>query len=251
MERAKEITSYGYVLKSGGDFVLLQSIEMAFHLFAAQQRTRESEERYRVAFMTSPDSVNINKLDGTYVDINEGFTALTGFTRSDVIDELESRFRCKDGTLKTAVMSARLITINGEPHILSITRDVTEKRETEEQLRAAEVALRQSEERFRLAVEGSRDGLWDWNLESDEAYHSSQFAEMLGYKAEELPYTSAAWIDLIHPEDREEAMSRVQQYLSGGAERYESTFRMRAKDGSYRSSQEQSRHGCLPYQPQR
>jgi len=133
---------------------LRESITMALELFEAHRKTKESEEKYRAAFMNSPDAVNINRIDGLYVDINEGFTKLTGFTREDVIEKLsseidiwaipedreklikglnkdgvvenlESEFRRKDGSLTTALMSARLIRINGEPHILSITRDIS------------------------------------------------------------------------------------------------------------------------------
>ncbi len=256
VDRVKGITRYGYVLKNTGDFVLLESISMAFELHAVLQHTRESEEKYRAAFMTSPDAVNINRLDGLYVDINEGFTALTGFTREDVIgklsseigiwaipedrerlveglkrdgsvENLESQFRRKDGSLTTAVMSARIISINQQPHILSITRDISERKRLEDQ-------LRQSEERFRIAVEGSRAGLWDWHLVTGEAYFNDRFGSMLGYEPGELPATAAAWRNLLHPDDVEAANRRVADYLEGRSKTYESTFRMRTKSGEYR-----------------
>jgi PAS domain S-box-containing protein len=101
-------------------------------------------------------------------------------------------------------------------------------------LRRTEESLLRSEERFRLAIEGSRDGLWDWNLQTNEAFHSDRFATMLGYEPGELPYTGEAWSALLHPEDRDEALRRVDEHLQGKTEIYESVFRMRAKDGSYR-----------------
>jgi len=126
----------------------------------AQKNLKESEEKYRKAFHSSSDSVNINKMDGTYVDINEGFTTLTGYTRKDVIgnssleldiwaipehrntllaglrknnsvSNFETNFRCKDGSIKTALMSAEIIYLNDEQHILSITRDITERKQAE------------------------------------------------------------------------------------------------------------------------
>ncbi|HPS85577.1 MAG TPA: PAS domain S-box protein [Spirochaetota bacterium] len=170
VEKVKGITRYGYVIKSSGDFVLNSSIEMAFELFEANRNIentmlamKESEEKYRAAFMTSPDAVNINGMDGMYVDINDGFTKLTGYTRDDVIgvlsseidiwsrpedrvklikgltesgsvENLESLFRCKDGSTKTALMSARIIKLKNEPHILSITRDISERKEFERKI---------------------------------------------------------------------------------------------------------------------
>ena len=136
----------------------------------SEKLVREIEERYRTAFKISPDAVNINKLDGTYVDINEGFTVLTGYTEEDVlgissvnlniwakpedreklikglkesgkVENLESVFRRKDGSLTTALMSARIISIDDEPHILSITRDISARKVMENELvRAKEKA---------------------------------------------------------------------------------------------------------------
>jgi PAS domain S-box-containing protein len=111
--------------------------------------------------------------------------------------------------------------------IQCIAHDMTEVVETKEE-------LRENEERFRLAVEGTRDGLWDWNLLTDEAYHSDQFERMLGYEPGELPNTSAAWSDLLHPDDQALFFDDVEAYLQGETESYESTFRMRTKDGSWR-----------------
>ena len=132
-----------------------------------RRRIAESETKYETAFNTSPDAININSADGRFVEINDGFTQLTGFTREDVIgkssleiklwaipedrekvirglkengfvENLESEFRCKDGSLKTGLISARYIDINNERHILSIARDITKYLEMENQLRQAQ-----------------------------------------------------------------------------------------------------------------
>ena len=122
----------------------------------AEDELRESEDKFSMTFKSSPDSVNINRLeDGLYVDVNEGFTRITGFTREDVIgktslelniwenlddrermvkglrekgyiENLETQFRKKDGSLLTGLMSARLIYPKGVPHLINITRDITE-----------------------------------------------------------------------------------------------------------------------------
>ncbi len=129
----------------------------------AENALRESEERFSLTFNSSPDSININRLDdGLYVDINQGFTRITGFTRDDIIgktsveleiwqdpaqrqrlvrelrekgylENLEAQFRKKDGSLRTGLMSARLITLKGVPHCISITRDITERKTYEKE----------------------------------------------------------------------------------------------------------------------
>jgi PAS domain S-box-containing protein len=148
----------------------------------AEQDLKESEERFRLAYRTSPDAININRLsDGLFVDINEGFTRLTGFTREEVIDRtsleidiwchpedrqklirglqekryyenLEADFRRKDGSIATALMSAQVFVLQGIPHILSITRDISDLRQAEEERRILEERLQRSERMESLGI---------------------------------------------------------------------------------------------------
>ena len=120
----------------------------------AERKLQESEAKFVLAFNSSPDAMNINRLDdGLYININRGFTELTGFTKDDVrgktsldinvwhdpsdrqrlvqdlntngyCENLEARFCRKDGTITTALMSASIISLNDVPHIISITRDI-------------------------------------------------------------------------------------------------------------------------------
>jgi PAS domain S-box-containing protein len=130
----------------------------------AEEALRTSEYKFATAFRISPDSVNINRMsDGLYLEVNEGFTRLTGYTREDAIgkssddlgiwvDEadqtrlieglrkdgevanLEAAFRLKNGQIKIGLMSARLIQINGDTCILSITRDISELKQAAEEI---------------------------------------------------------------------------------------------------------------------
>lgn len=124
----------------------------------AERALLKSEEKFRLAFRTSPESVNMNRAsDGLYLDINEGFTKIMGYTRNDVIgktslelniwdnpkdraklvkglqengvvENLEARFRAKNGSIKYGLMSARVIEIDNEMVILNITRDITDRK---------------------------------------------------------------------------------------------------------------------------
>lgn len=141
----------------------------------AEEALKLSEEKFRLAFNTSPDAININRMhDGLYVAINQGFTDLTGFTAHDVMgktsleiniwadpqdrqklveglrengyyENLEANFRRKDGSLLTALMSARIISLEGVPHLLSITRDISARLKTEEEKGRLESQLRQAQ----------------------------------------------------------------------------------------------------------
>jgi PAS domain S-box-containing protein len=114
----------------------------------------------------------------------------------------------------------------------AVLRSLKEKREIEERRRAEE-ALRISEERFQLAMRGSDEGLWDWNLKLDEVYFSPRWKAMLGYADDELENRFDTWKRLIHPEDKEPVLAKVRDFLEGRAINYEIEIRMRHKEGHY------------------
>jgi PAS domain S-box-containing protein len=123
-----------------------------------------SEEKFRKAYMTSPDSININRLsDGMYVSVNKVFTRLMGYTEEEIIgktslemniwvnpddrsnlakelklngavENFEAEFCSKNGKIILGSMSASLIELDGEPHILNVTRDITSRRQAEDAL---------------------------------------------------------------------------------------------------------------------
>lgn len=108
-------------------------------------------------------------------------------------------------------------------------------RRSRKELEQKHKELMDEKERFELAVEGALDGLWDWNLQTDEVVHSAQFETMLGYEVGELPDSIECWKDLLHPDDYAQAMEVVGQYLDKKGEGvYENTFRMKTKSGEWR-----------------
>jgi PAS domain S-box-containing protein len=94
-------------------------------------------------------------------------------------------------------------------------------------------ALRKSEERFSLAMQGANDGLWDWDVKTGEVYYSPRWKSMLGYDAAEIEPDVAAWERLLHPDDRPAAKQEVADFLSGELDTFELEFRMRHKEGHY------------------
>ncbi len=107
-------------------------------------------------------------------------------------------------------------------HALNKLELKTEKR-TEE--------LYKSEERFSLAMRGANDGLWDWDLETDEVYYSPRWKSMLGYEEGELSNTLDTWASLVNPDDKDLVLETVQGYLAGRADSFEVEIRMRHKHG--------------------
>jgi PAS domain S-box-containing protein len=145
----------------------------------------EAKEHYEIIFNTSPDATVITKIsDGLILDINEGFSALSGYTRDEAIgttslniwndpadrqrivnelkekgyrENFEAIFRRKDGSTFFGLMSAKIITLRGLPHILSITRDITERKQTETQTLEIEALKRTNQAKSELLANVSHE----------------------------------------------------------------------------------------------
>ncbi len=98
--------------------------------------------------------------------------------------------------------------------------------------RSAE-SLRLSEERFRLAMTGANDGLWDWDLVSEAVFYSPRWKAMLGYGDAELGNRLETWRDLLHPEDLEAALAMVAQLRRGEIDSFEAEHRLRHRQGHW------------------
>lgn len=90
-----------------------------------------------------------------------------------------------------------------------------------------------SEQRFRLALRGANDGLWDWDMATDEVYYSPRWKSMLGYEEDELENVLDTWANLVHPDEKHIVLGKVEDYLSGKADSFEVEMRMKHKDGHY------------------
>ena len=99
------------------------------------------------------------------------------------------------------------------------------------QLKQYEADIQNEKERFQLAIEGSNDGLWDWNPQSNEIWYSPRWKSMLGYKDNELENHLDEWINRMHPDDYEQTFERIQAHIDGKTEVYESEHRIKHKDG--------------------
>ncbi len=93
--------------------------------------------------------------------------------------------------------------------------------------------LRDSEERWKFALEGSGDGLWDWNLKTDEVFYSDKWKEMLGYGPDEISGSLKEWEKRIHPNDIDTAYRQIRRHITGESPVYKCEHRLMHKNGSY------------------
>jgi PAS domain S-box-containing protein len=131
--------------------------------------------------------------------------------------------------------------------LVASSRDVTERVHYEQELHAAQEQLARqaaatmalaedldrSHERFDLAVSGTNDGIWDWDLRTDTIYFSPVWFHILGYRPDELPFTATTWTDNIHPDDLMAAYRCIQDHLDGKTELYVHPHRLRHRGGHY------------------
>jgi PAS domain S-box-containing protein len=213
---------------------------------------QDSEARFRKAFQTSPDGITITRIqDGRLLSVNEGFCRILGYSEGEVLGKTslelniwvdpadhekivaglrehgqvtnyDASFRAKDGSLRQGLMSASLIELGGEKHILQTTRDVSERKQAEE-------ALRESEDKFKYVFDYSNAGK-SITLPSGEVHVNNAFATMLGYTSEELEQTR--WQDITHPEDLERTQKEVDAILRGEKDTARFTKRYLHKNGA-------------------
>jgi diguanylate cyclase (GGDEF)-like protein/PAS domain S-box-containing protein len=98
----------------------------------------------------------------------------------------------------------------------------------------AEQALRESEKRYELAVRGANDGLWDWDLQSNQIYYSPRWKAMLGFGEDEIANDPAEWFNRVHPSDLEHLRMEISAHINGTTPHFENEHRMLHKDGTYR-----------------
>ncbi|HEY9805475.1 MAG TPA: PAS domain S-box protein, partial [Candidatus Obscuribacterales bacterium] len=168
-----------------------------------------------------------SKADGATYPVHECpiYAAIRDGTLQHVDEEV---FWRRDGSSFPVEYISTPIRENGQLVGAVVTfQDITERKQAEE-------ALRESQERYALAVEGANDGLWDWNLKTNEIYFSHRWQSMLGYQEGEISSNPEEWFNRVHPEDVERLKAQIDLHLAGLSPHFESEHRMRHHDGSYR-----------------
>ncbi|WP_176962267.1 sensor domain-containing diguanylate cyclase [Mariprofundus sp. NF] len=258
---AQEVRNLGLIL--GAVVFLLVSLVIGIgFIFYKQEAERKlleeeklaQEKRYRISIRTANEGYWMTDENGNLLEVNDAYCELTGYSREELMrmnvadleareraDEVadhikdiadkgrarfETRHRCKDGRTVCVEVSATVAPFDGALRGFAFIHDLTKRK-------IAEQALADSEERFSLAMEGSSDGLWDWNLKTNDVVFSKRWKSMLGYSEDELENSFDTWERLVHPNDINKAKQAIDDYLSGKISKYEVEFRMQHKDGHW------------------
>lgn len=200
------------------------------------------------------DIILLTEMDGTIIAANQRAVDTYGYSSEEIVNKnirdirdwpglqvsieamikavpegivYQTRHKRKDGSSFPVEVSAKWVVSDHQERIISIVRDISQREKTRE-------ALVQSETRWQLAVQGSNDVIWDWNLDSGEIFISDRLGDFTGYSPAEIPAHIDDFIALCHPDDIDLIRQALFAHFRKKAPIYKAEYRIRNKDGTYR-----------------
>jgi two-component system, cell cycle sensor histidine kinase and response regulator CckA len=263
-------------LWSERDIALLQDLaasavtEIELRREIAQRRQaefgrRDSEEQLHNTFEQVGIGMAITSLDGRWLRVNRVFSEMLGAAPEDLLGfpaesrtypddapadreamrillagecrtyTMEKRFLGASGDVVWGLVSVSLVSSpEGQPaHFIATIQDTTEQKQ-------AEAALREDEERYRLAALGSRQVIREWEFAADRLSWDEGTGPLLDYQHSELGDTADWWYERIHPDDRERVVESIDSAVSQGDTNWSQEYQFRLADGSYASMEDRA-----------
>lgn len=250
------VIGIGLILLTG--MVGLRREDLLQSLREETRRHRDSDSRFRKLIETSPTGELLVDSAGRIALVNSEVERLFGYPREELIGRpvemlLPQRHRERHvGYRSQYFESPRFGVMSEGPEVFGLRKD---GREIPVDIRLSHMhtddgafalatvidisvqrslveQLRLSEERFQRAIEGSSDGLWEWNILTQAVWYSPRFFELLGHAVGEFPGTFESFETRLHPEDRARVMEAVRSHLEDD-QPYDVRYRLRRKDGKY------------------
>jgi len=226
-------------------------------LIASEREILESKKFLENVFETNMDGIIVGDEWGCFVKVNHAVEEITGYSEAELIGKhprdlveedkqgempaeireslekgeiknLEILWRRKDGSICPLEFNVKFLKDDSGNITGSIgsIRDITQRKETE-------AALKESEERLELSYKATKDGLWDWNIQTGKCFFNPRFYTMLGYEPYEMPHSFKTWESLVHPDDIEPALQIIRDHVEKRSDNYEQEFRMQTKSGDF------------------
>jgi PAS domain S-box-containing protein len=222
----------------------------------AELNLLQSEERFRSAALDSPYPMMLFAEDGEIIFINHAWSNLSGYSENELStweDWQKKAFRTqkkpqnkisqhiqfpeeneqiriftKSGQTRTWIFSSASLPDLPDTRglVLATASDLTD-------LTQAEQALRESEERYSKITLATNDGIWDWDLVTNDVYYDPQYYTMSGYMVDEFPHRLEEFQNRIHPEDVDRVMQTAQDHLDNKIKQFVVEFRFQRKDSSW------------------
>ncbi|RZK99441.1 MAG: PAS domain S-box protein [Rubrivivax sp.] len=231
----------------------------------AAEKLRVSEELYRSVASSISDGLIVVQLDGRVVAINQAGCRILGVQSAELVnvstqealayqlltDDLQSvlpreqwpviatirtgerqvakvhPLRRRDGDIAWVQISSHMLRVNAQAQpfaVVATFRDITQERQ-------AAQALALSEERWKFALDGAGDGVWDWDAAADRIFYSQRWKAMLGHEDLDIGDQVSELTDRIHPDDRAPVVAALNAYLAQDQGLFQAEFRMRHKLG--------------------
>lgn len=227
------------------------------HILYSQLKV--SNDTFKGAFQYSAIGMALVSTDGRFIEVNNKLCETVGYTEEELLAtdfqtithpedlsldldrvhmvlrgeiknyQIEKRYIHKNGGLVWVLLAVSLVRdANGAPlHFVSQIKDITARKK-------AEAELKKSEQRWLFALEGSDEGVWDWDGKNDTVFFSKKWKEMLGYSEHEIGDKLNEWSDRVHPNDIERCNEDLNKHFKGETPFYTNEHRLLCKDGTYK-----------------
>ena len=219
----------------------------------------EREQQFRVTFEQAAVGIAHGGLDGEMLLVNQKYCDILGYPHEEMITKsyleithpddlhldndymrqliageipyfsLEKRYIRKDGSCVWANLTVSLLrSPDGTPQYnMAVIEDISDRKQ-------AEAALQASEERWQLALKGSNDGIWDWDIKTGEVFYSPRWNEILEDPDGEIANNLDEWSNRIHPDDIDSVRGAIADHLAKKTPFYITEHRIQCKNGNYK-----------------
>lgn len=224
-----------------------------------ERKIKESEQIFRGAIENSVLGMSLHKTNGQWMAVNKALCDMLGYSEAEllrmnfrevthpddlnnsqmVVDQLvsgvkntcqiEKRYIRKSGDIIWAMLSISAVRDEQGKILYFITQI-----ENIDKRKRIEKALQDSEQRWKFALDGGIQGVWDWNVPENRVYYSRTWIKMLGYDEEEISDNPNEWFSRIHPDDAADVMKKIKAHLDGLTNLYTAEYRLKCKDGHYK-----------------